>query len=48
MKKAQAPAAGDLVHLRMEHARDPKEPEITIQSFEADGPAPPRPRSRRS
>ena len=34
LKKAKAPAAGDLVHLRMVHARDPKEPELTIQSFE--------------
>jgi hypothetical protein len=33
LKKAQAPAAGDLVHLRMVHARDPKEPEITVQAF---------------
>jgi hypothetical protein len=34
VRKAQAPAAGDLVHLRMVHARDPKAPEITIQSLE--------------
>ena len=34
LKKAQAPAPGDLVHLRMVHARDPKQPEITVQSFE--------------
>jgi hypothetical protein len=34
LKKAQAPAATDLVHLRMVHARDPKEPEIAIQAFE--------------
>jgi hypothetical protein len=35
LAKAKAPAAGDLVHLRMVHARDPKEPELTIQSFVA-------------
>ncbi len=34
LKKASAPAAGDLVHLRMAHARDPKVPELTIQHFE--------------
>ena len=34
LKKAQAPAATDLVHLRMVHARDPKQPEITVQAFE--------------
>lgn len=34
LKKAEAPVAGDVVHLRMVHARDPKQPEITIQSFE--------------
>jgi len=34
LAKAKAPAADDLVHLRMEHARDPKEPELTIQRFE--------------
>ena len=48
LKKAQAPAANDLVHLRMVHARDPKEPEITIQSFERPAGPPPRPRTRRS
>lgn len=42
LKKAQAPTAGDLVHLRMVHARDPREPEITLQAFEpsAGGAAP--------
>jgi hypothetical protein len=41
-KRAQAPEANDLIHLRMVHARDPKEPEITIQAFErpAAGAAP--------
>ena len=34
LQKAQAPPAGDLVHLRMVHARDPKEPTLTIRSFE--------------
>ncbi len=44
LKKAGAPAPGDLVHLRMAHARDPKEPQITIQHFQsvpgADATAP--------
>jgi hypothetical protein len=41
LQKAKAPAAGDLVHIRMVHARDPKEPELTIQHFEqAQGAAP--------
>ena len=31
---ATAPVAADQVHVRMVHARDPKEPEITVQSFE--------------
>jgi hypothetical protein len=34
LKKAQAPAAGDLIHLRMGYVRDPKDPELTIRSFE--------------
>jgi hypothetical protein len=34
LAKAKAPAAGDLVYLRMEHARDPKEPNLTIKRFE--------------
>ena len=34
LAKAKAPAASDLVHLRMVHARDPKEPELTVKSFE--------------
>lgn len=34
LQKASAPAPGDLVHLRMVHARDPKEPQITIEHFE--------------
>jgi len=37
LAKAKAPAAGDLVHLRMVHARDPKEPELTLQRFETAG-----------
>ena len=48
LKKAKAPAASDLVHLRMVHARDPKEPEMTIQRFEAPAPARPPPRRQRS
>ncbi len=32
--KAQAPTAADLVHLRMVHARDPKDPVLTIKRFE--------------
>jgi hypothetical protein len=32
--KAAKPDPGDLVHLRMVHARDPNEPELTIRSFE--------------
>ena len=43
LKRAQAPSATDLVHLRMVHARDPKEPEITIQSFERVAGAPAAP-----
>jgi hypothetical protein len=34
LAKAKAPSAHDLVHLRMVHARDPKEPELTIKGFE--------------
>lgn len=34
LARAKAPAAGDMVHLRMVHARDPKEPELTVKSFE--------------
>jgi Zinc carboxypeptidase len=34
LAKATTPAAGDLVHVRMVHARDPKEPELAIQHFE--------------
>lgn len=34
IEKAGAPAPGDLVHLRMAHARDPKDPQTTIQHFE--------------
>jgi cyanophycinase len=37
LKKAHAPQAGDQVHLRMVHARDPKQPTLTLQRFE---PAP--------
>ncbi len=33
-QKAGAPEPGDLVHLRMAHVRDPKEPSITVQHFE--------------
>ena len=44
LKKASEPAQGDLVHLRMVHARDPKDPQLTIQHFEraagADAAAP--------
>jgi hypothetical protein len=34
LAKAKAPAAGDLVHVRMEHSRDPKEPELTLRRFD--------------
>jgi hypothetical protein len=44
LSKASAPTPGDLVHLRMVHARDPKDPQLTIQHFEraagADAAAP--------
>jgi hypothetical protein len=38
LARAKAPAASDLVHLRMDHSRDPKEPELTIKRFEAPAP----------
>lgn len=34
LAKAKTPTAGDLVHVRMVHARDPKQPELAIQRFE--------------
>jgi hypothetical protein len=44
LEKAGVPVPGDLVHLRMVHARDPKDPQITIQHFQtvpgADATAP--------
>jgi hypothetical protein len=34
LERAAAPAANDLVHLRMEFARDPKEPQLVLKRFE--------------
>ena len=34
LAKAKAPAAGDVVHLRMDYVRDPAQPELTLQRFD--------------
>lgn len=34
LERAKAPAAGDVVHLRMKYARDPGQPELLLKRFE--------------
>ncbi len=34
LAKAKAPAAGDVIHLRMDYERDPAQPELTLKRFD--------------
>jgi len=40
LRRARKPAAGDVVHLRMEYVRDPKEPQLTLKRFARSKGAP--------